>query len=137
MRVPVWIKPAVWGAVFGAVAIMITGFSWMGWTLGHTTERLVAEGSEAAVVAALTPFCVSNYLKQPDAAAKLAVLREDTSSYTQRDIIEKAGFATMPGNAEPTSGVAAACATALRTVSIPGPERRETGNGDRHNTPTK
>ena len=46
---------AIWGAVFGAVGTMIVGFSWMGWTLGHTTTRLVAEGSQSAVVAALTP----------------------------------------------------------------------------------
>lgn len=121
MQVPVSIKSAIWGAVFGAVGTMIVGFSWMGWTLGHTTARLVAEGREAAVVAALTPFCVSNYMKQPDATQKLAVLRADTSPYTQRDMIEKAGFATMPGNTEPTSGVAAACAAALQTVSLAGP----------------
>ena len=124
MHVPVWIKPAVWGAVFGAVGMMIVGFSWMGWTLGHTTTRLVAEGRESGVVAALTPFCVSSYLRQPDAAKKLALLREDTSSYTQRDIIEKAGFATMPGNTEPSSGVAAACAIALQTAGLAGPESK-------------
>ena len=124
MQVPMWIKPMVWGAVFGAVGIMIVGFYWMGWTLSHTTTRLVAEGRESAVIAALTPFCVSSYLKQPDAAQKLALLREDTSSYTQRDIIEKAGFATMPGSTEPSSGLAAACATALRTVSVAGPEAK-------------
>jgi hypothetical protein len=118
----VWIKPAVWGAVFGAVGIMIVGFSWMGWNLGNTTRRLVAEGSESAVVAALTPFCVSNYMKQPGAAKQLALLREDTSSYTQRDIIEKAGFATMPGNKEPSSGLAAACEIALRAASVAGPQ---------------
>ena len=118
MQVPVWIKPAVWGAVVGAVGIMIVGFSWMGWTLGGTTTRLVAEGSESAVIAALTPFCVTNYMKQPDAAQKLAVLRADSSSYTQRDIIEKAGFATMPGKTEPSSGLAEACATALKTATV-------------------
>ena len=122
MRVPVWIKPAVWGAVLGAVGMMIVGFSSMGWTLGHTTTRLVAEGRESGVIAALTPFCVASYLKQPDAAKKLALLRADTSSYTQRDNIEKAGFATMPGNTEPSSGLAAACAIALQTVSLGGPE---------------
>lgn len=124
MQVPVWIKPAVWGAVFGAVGIMIVGFSWMGWTLGGTTTKLVKEGSESAVIAALTPFCVSNYLKQPDAAKKLAVLRADTAWYTQRDLIEKAGFATMPGNTEPSSGVADACAIALKTVSVAGPQAK-------------
>jgi hypothetical protein len=118
----VWIKPAVWGAIFGAVAIMIVGFSWMGWNLDHTTKRLVAEGSESAVIAALTPFCVANYMKQPEAARRLALLREDTSSYTQRDVIEKAGFATMPGNKEPTSGLATACEIALRTASVAGPQ---------------
>jgi hypothetical protein len=120
MQLPVWIKPGIWGAIFGAVGTMIIGFSWMGWTLGHTTTRLVAEGKESAVVAALTPFCVASYLKQPDVAKKLAVLREDTSDYTQRDLIEKAGFATMPGNTEPSSGLAAACVTALRTTSLGG-----------------
>jgi hypothetical protein len=120
----VWIKPAVWGAVFGAVGIMIVGFSWMGWTLGHTTTRLVAEGRESAVVAALTPFCVANYMKQPDAVKQLALLKEDTSSYTQREIIEKAGFATMPGNKEPSSGLATACEIALRTTSVAGPEAK-------------
>lgn len=124
MQVPGSIKSAVWGAVFGAVATMTVGFSWMGWTLGHTTTRLVAEGRESAVVAALTPFCVSSYLKQPDAAKKLALLRADSSPYTQRDIIEKAGFATMPGNTEPSSGLAAACATALHTASLTGSEAK-------------
>jgi hypothetical protein len=81
---------------------------------------LVAEGSESAVIAALTAFCVSNYMKQPEATKQLAFLRQDTSSYTQRDIIEKAGFATMPGNKEPTSGLAAACEIALRTASVAG-----------------
>ena len=113
MRQPVWLKPGIWGAVIGAVGIMVVGFSWMGWTLDHTAKRMVAEGSTSAVTAALTPFCVSSYLKQPDAARKLAVLREDTSTYTQRDTIEKAGFATMPGNTEPSSGLATACAIAL------------------------
>ena len=129
MQVPASIKPAVWGAIFGAVGTMIIGFSWMGWTLGHTTTRLVAEGRESAVVTALTPFCVSSYLKQPDATKKLAVLREDTSDYTQRDIVEKAGFATMPGNTEPSSGLASACVTALRTVSLAGPGQPVPANG--------
>lgn len=124
MHVPMWIKPMMWGAVFGAVGIMILGFSWMGWTLGHTTKRLVAEGSDSAVIAALTPFCVASYMKQPDAASQLTLLRADTSSYTQRDLIEKAGFATMPGQTEPRSGLAAACATALQTAGAAGPEAK-------------
>ena len=121
MRQPVWLKPGVWGAVIGAVGIMIVGFSWMGWTLNSTTQRVATERTDLAVTAALTPFCVSSYMKQPDAAKKLALLREDTSSYSQRETIEKGGWATMPGNTEPSSGVADACAVALantKTVSL-------------------
>jgi hypothetical protein len=129
MQVPMWIKPMAWGVVLGAVGMMTVGFSWMGWNLGHTTTRLVAEGRESAVVTALTPFCVASYMKQPDATAKLALLRADTSEYTQREIIEKAGFATMPGNTEPTSGVASACVTALRTASVADPGQRVASDG--------
>jgi hypothetical protein len=137
MRVPAWIKPMVWGGVLGAIGITIVGFAWLGWTLDHTSKRLVAEGSEAAVIAALTPFCVTNYMKQPDAAQKLAILRADSSVYTQRDLIEKAGFATMPGNAEPSSGLAAACATALQSVSLAGPEQKRPADRPGDNVMTK
>ncbi len=123
MRVPVWIKPMVWGAVLGAVGCMVVGFGWMGWTLDHTAKRLVSEGRDAAVIATLTPFCVSNYLKQPDAAQKLAVLNADTSPYARRDIVEKSGFATVAGAKEPSSDLATSCATALSTASIAGGER--------------
>src|SRR5512145_1543430 len=57
LQVP-WLKPAVWGAVVGAVITMILGFSWMGWVLGGTAERLAVERANAAVVMALTPTCV-------------------------------------------------------------------------------
>ena len=65
MRVPQWVKPAVWGGVVGAAAIMIIGFSWWGWTLGSTAERMARERAEAAVTTALTPLCVANFLAQP------------------------------------------------------------------------
>jgi hypothetical protein len=120
MRQPAWLKPGLWGAVIGAVGIMIVGFSWMGWTLNSTTQRVAAERSELAVTAALTPFCVSSYMKQPDAGKKLAALREDTSSYSQRETIAKGGWATMPGNTEPSSGVADACAIALVSTKTVG-----------------
>ena len=113
MRQPVWLKPGIWGAVIGAVGIMIVGFSWMGWTLNSTTQRVATERSDSAVTAALTPFCVSSYMKQPDAGKKLALLREESSSYAQREAIAKGGWATMPGNTEPSSGLADACAIAL------------------------
>lgn len=109
---PAWLKPGIWGAVVGAVAIMVIGFSWMGWTLGSTADRVARERSETAVATALTPICVQSFLKQTDAPRKLAGLKE-IESWRQREVVEKGGWATMPGSAMPAEGVASACADAL------------------------
>src|SRR5947209_20342910 len=49
LQVP-WLKPAAWGVVVGAAGAMIIGFSWLGWTLGSTAERMASERTTAAVV---------------------------------------------------------------------------------------
>jgi hypothetical protein len=107
------IKPAVWGAVVGAIAISIVGFSWLGWTLGSTAERMAETRAEAATVAALTPVCVARFEAQADLAAKLAEFKKVSTSWNQRTFIEKGGWATMPGSTTPNSAVAEACAEKL------------------------
>jgi hypothetical protein len=113
MQVPQWVKPAWWGAVAGAVAIMIVGFSWWGWTTGSTAQRLARERADAAVVTVLTPFCVANFMQQPDAAVKLADLQKTSSSFSQSQLVVKGGWATLDGSKEPNYAVARACAEAL------------------------
>jgi hypothetical protein len=110
-KVP-WLKPTLWGAVLGAVATMIIGFSWMGWVLGSTAEQMAAERTNAAMVAALTPTCVANFMQQPNAAAKLAEFLK-TESWRQREFVEAGGWATPRGDKTPHSGVANACAEEL------------------------
>jgi len=117
MRAPQWFKPAFWGAVIGAVGIMIIGFSWWGWVLGSTAETMARERADAAVVAALTPICVENFLKQPDAAVKLADLQK-TSSWQQSQYVEKGGWATAAGSKAPNTAVARACADQLTKTKI-------------------
>jgi hypothetical protein len=107
-----WLKPAVWGAVLGAVATMIIGFSWMGWVLGSTAERMAAERTDLAMVAALTPACVASFMQQPNAAAKLAEFL-NTAQWRQREFVEAGGWATPNGAKAPHSGVANACAEEL------------------------
>jgi hypothetical protein len=107
-----WLKPAVWGAIVGAVVTMIVGFSWMGWVLGGTADRMALERSNAAVVIALTPSCVSRFLQQPNAAVRLKELQA-TDSWKQREFMEAGGWATTSGDKEPNSGVAIACAEQL------------------------
>jgi hypothetical protein len=107
-----WIKPAVWGAIIGGLSTMILGFSWMGWMLGGTAERLAVERSNAAVVVALTPGCVARFMQQPNAAVKLKEL-QTTDTWRQREFVEAGGWATARGEKEPHAGVAGACAEQL------------------------
>lgn len=107
------VKPAFWGAVVGAIAIMVIGFSQFGWTLGSTAEKMANERAQTAVVAALTPICVEKFQHQADAPAKLAEFSKVSASWDRRSIIEKGGWATPPGTDAPNSAVATACAEQL------------------------
>jgi len=116
MKVHHGVKPAVWGAVVGAVAFTIVGFSSLGWTLGSTAEKMATQRAETAVVAALTPICVEKFQQQIDAAAKLVAFNK-VSSWDRRALIEKGGWATMPGSNAPNSAVASACAEKLGSLT--------------------
>ena len=113
MKIHPGIKPAVWGAVGGAIIISIVGFSTLGWTLGSTAEQMANDRAEVAVVAALAPVCVAKFQAQSDAPAKLVEFKKVSSSWDQSSFIEKGGWATMPGSDKPNSAVARACAEKL------------------------
>ena len=112
MKVYPSLKPGIWGAVIGAVAISVLGFSSFGWTLGSTAERMAQERGQTAVVAVLAPICVEKFQHQTDASAKLVEFNK-VPSWDRRSIIEKGGWATMPGNDGPNSAVVTACAERL------------------------
>ena len=111
LRAP-WFKPAAWGVVVGAVGAMIIGFSWLGWTLGSTAERMAVERSNASVIAALTPSCVARFMQQPNAAVKLAEFQK-VDSWKRGEFIEAGGWASSRGEKTAPSGVANACAEEL------------------------
>jgi hypothetical protein len=112
MQVPQWVKPGVWGVVIGAIGMMIIGFSWLGWTRGSTAETLAQERVSAALVAAFTPICIEKFMAQPEATVKLTEFQK-TSSWRQREFVEKGGWATLPGSNGPNAKVAVACAEQL------------------------
>ncbi len=88
MKVPEWVKPAVWGAIGGAIAAMIIGFAWGGWVTGGTAGKMETASAEAAVVQAFTPLCVAKAQQQPD---QLVLLKAE-SSYNRGDFVIKAGW---------------------------------------------
>ena len=106
-------KPALWGAAAGAVALAIVGFGWGGWVTGGTAEALAKNNAATAVVAALTPICVEKFRQTADASANLTEMKKATYVSEQGKFVEKGGWATMPGSTEPNSAVARACAESL------------------------
>ena len=108
MNLPEWLKPAVYGAVSGAVAISIAGFSWGGWVTGGSAREMADDQARLEVVAALVPVCVEQSRLDPNAIATLASLKDETS-YKRGEMLMKTGWATMPGSADPDKNVAKAC----------------------------
>ena len=107
------VRPALWGAAAGAIALAIVGFSWGGWVTGGAAETLARNSAATAVVAALTPICVEKFRQAAGASANLAEMKRATYVWDQSTFIEKGGWATMPGSTEPNSAVAKACAESL------------------------
>ena len=112
MKFPEWLKPAIYGAVAGAVAISIVGFSWGGWVTGSSAREMAADQARLEVVAALVPVCVEQSSQDPNVMATLASLKNE-SSYKRGEMLMKTGWATMPGSTDPDRSVAKACMAKL------------------------
>jgi hypothetical protein len=105
------LKRLLQGAAAGAVATIIVGFSWGGWSLGSTADKMAKERSELAVVAALAPVCADKLRALPDADAKEVALFK-VESWRRRDEFPKE-FVTLPGESYPSSALVDACYTLL------------------------
>jgi len=110
------VKTALWGALGGAVAMSIIGFSVLGWTLPSTAERLAAARAESAVVAVLAPICVAKFQQQDNSATKLVEFK-NAASWDQRSLIEKGGWAATPGTDKTDFAVLGACVEKLGRLS--------------------
>lgn len=118
MNIPVWIKPAIWGAVAGAVIIAIIGFK-AGWVVtSASAETMAKDQGTKAVIAALTPICVAQFKSQTQETqtTQLAALEKE-GSYSRGDYVEKQGWATLPGSEKPNDRVADACATEIMKLT--------------------
>ena len=106
------IKTSVWGAVVGAIIVMIVGFAWGGWVLGSTSLSLGEKMAQTAVIERLTPICVAQYNQDPEKDTKLIAFKE-IDSWKRGQYVKEQGWATMPFEAEPDSRVADSCATLI------------------------
>jgi hypothetical protein len=108
MQMPESVKPAIWGAIGGAVAAMIIGFGWGGWVTGGTAGKMAVTSAQDASVLALTPLCVAKAEQQPE---QLVLLKKE-SSYARGSFVTKAGWVANV-NEKYRSAVASACASTL------------------------
>ena len=108
MKVPESVKPAVWGAIGGAIAAMVIGFAWGGWVTGGTVGKMEAASAEAAVVQAFTPLCVAKAEALPE---QLVLLKEE-SSWQRRNFVVNAGWVDNVSE-KYRSAVAASCASTV------------------------
>lgn len=114
MNSPEYIKPAVFGAVAGAVALAVVGFSWGGWMTAGKAEEMASRLAGLEVIAALVPICVAQSNDDPQLVETLAKLK-DANTYLRRDMLMETGWATMPGSSDPNGDVARACVDKLST----------------------
>lgn len=108
MNIPDRLKHGLVGAVAGAIALSIVGFSWGGWVTGGTAKQMASDQARLEVVAALVPICLEQSSQDPQVVATLAELK-DTINYRRSEMLMKAGWATMPGSSDPNRDVARAC----------------------------
>jgi hypothetical protein len=113
VNVPTWVTPGICGAVVGATATIIVGFSAMGWVTAAAAERMGWDRADSAVVAALVPFCVANAEQDLD-RTKLPNLKAEQSPSSRNQLVSDSGWATMPGMTSPNLRLLSACSDKLR-----------------------
>lgn len=105
-----------WSLVATVVLTMIIGFNWGGWTTDANAQKLAATAAKTAVTQRLAPICVAQFNQDPAKDEKLKEL-QGASSYERAEFITDQLWATMPGETEPGSQVAAECAKLLMQIS--------------------
>ena len=105
----------VWACVATALATMIIGFSWGGWTTGGTSQAQAKTAGDVARSELASVICIDKFNAAPDAAAQLTALKALADNYKKREFVEAGGWATMPGQTSPDRRGAEACVAGLTT----------------------
>ena len=118
MRMPTNLKPLIQGAVLGAIACAAVGFIWGGWVTGGTARKDAVMAAHAATVKALAPICAESFRAQGDASARMAELTK-ASVWERTNVLEKSGFASLPGSKTGEPDLARACVELLMAPVAP------------------
>ena len=117
MKLSPSIERVLWGAAGGAAALAFVGFTFGGWVTGGKANEMAHQMADKAVVAVLAPICVDKFRHAKNAGENLGKLNAISYSWEKGTYVSQGGWATLPGSAEPNSGVAQACAEMLVNVA--------------------
>ena len=117
MKLSPRVEHVMWGMVCGAAAMAFVGFYFAGWVTSGKATELAQQRADKAVVAALAPICVDKFRHATNADDNLGKLKAIGYSWEKGTYVSAGGWATMPGNGEPNSAVAQACAEMLSTAA--------------------
>ena len=112
MTFPEWTKPGIYGALGGAIAVSILGFSWGGWTTSGGAQSVAQDLAAEEVTLAMVPVCLNMSAADPERTEKLAALQE-VSGLGRRAAMMETGWATRPGSDAPDRDLADACLAGL------------------------
>jgi hypothetical protein len=112
-----------WTGVGCAVATVIVGFTWGGWTTGGSAQQAAAQAGTTARQELAAAICVDRFNAGGDATAQLAALRE-MSTWERGKFIAGGGWVAMPEMMGKTDAAATSCAAQL--VATPAPQAAST-----------
>ncbi|PLS20925.1 hypothetical protein [Neptunicoccus cionae] len=112
MTFPEWTKPGIYGALGGAIAVTILGFTWGGWTTDGNAQTMAQNLAKDEVTLAMVPVCLDISAADPERIEKLNIL-QDLSGYGRRNAMMDTGWATRPGSDKPDRNLADACLAGL------------------------
>ena len=112
MNTPEWTKPGVYGALVGAVAVSILGFTWGGWTTAGGAQEMADSFAAEQVTLAMVPVCLGLSEADADRVEILGTLGE-TSNFKRGNAMMETGGATLPGTEAPSRDLADACLAGL------------------------
>lgn len=109
-----WSPPQIiWSALLAIVVWSAVGFNWFGHGFNWQTQGKAKQMAATAVMENLATICVAQARSAPNSAVALKELGE-ISTWKQREFVEAARWANMPGSDSAQSGVAELCAIKLR-----------------------
>jgi hypothetical protein len=107
-----------WSCAACAVATIVVGFTWGGWTTGGTARSTAREAALGARNELAAAVCVDRFEAAAGGPAQLVALKA-LGGWDRGSFVEKGGWAAMPDKVAPGDGTARLCADKLAALGLP------------------